>query len=283
MSLARRSIVQWLVVFVVIGGTLGVLLHPGHYRMGAQLFGADGEPKSSGTKLATATDERVSTGGLEEENKAVADLRRRLVERVKPLDIVGTVKLGEAIDLLRKKYQVHIDLDESTFEPLDTDQGVKDKSVRLPRFSTPTLDHYLRRLLKDVDATYLQRGDRLLVVSEYYVTTGQHTREPVVLDLSQPTGLKQALDYLAGQYGVTIVLDPRVGELAESHVQGVFQNVGLETTILLLAEMSGLRVIRLQEAYFITSEEFAKRLPAVIRPDAMGAAEWAEGAGVPKE
>jgi len=71
---------------------------------------------------------------------------------------------------------------------------------------------------------------------------------------------------LAADTGANLVLDPRLKDRASAPVTLKLEDVPLETTVRLLAEVADLRAVRMSNVLFVTTPERAEKL----RPDADG-------------
>ncbi|HMP02556.1 MAG TPA: RNA polymerase sigma factor [Gemmatales bacterium] len=202
--------------------------------------------------------------------RSASELRQRLHQRGRTVFAQGSEHaIGAALQKLSAERQVAIEVDEEAFEDAGLPLWTEETVWTCPDLTDPSLDCYLKRILHTSSATYLVRGDRVVIVPRIYVDEGRHLHVNVRLDARKPVKLPEALDRLADEYGVTIIIDPRVKEEAGgTEVQGNYQAVRLDTVLRLMADMAGLQVVKLRDAYYLTNDEGASRLAplAVDKP-----------------
>ena len=72
--------------------------------------------------------------------------------------------------------------------------------------------------------------------------------------------LEKALDDLAEATGFNVVVDARVEDKAGVKVSARLANVPVDTAVRLLADMAGLAVVRIDNVFYVTSADNAKKL-----------------------
>ena len=181
----------------------------------------------------------------------------------KDLDRPVTVKiakqpLGVAIDILREKTKINIVLDGATIQqqlgftpdmpPTPVDVDLKDVKARTA----------LRAVLTTYGLGYAILGDSLLVTTED-VAAQRQMRQPVSVDLDG-VDLAAAMKRLARESATNLILDARVTKEAKAEVSLHVDDVPLETAVHLLAEMAGLKALRVGNTLFVTKKETAAEM-----------------------
>jgi len=181
------------------------------------------------------------------------------LDRVVTLNIDGQ-SLGAAIAQLRDKTKLNIVLGTPAITgqlgsppdgtPVAAQAELKDVEARAA----------LRALLDPYDLTFVVLGDSILITTEEAATARQ-MRQRVSVHLDK-VELVAALKQLARDTGVNLPLDPRAGKQASAKVSLDVEDVPLETGVRLLAEMAGLKPVRLGNTLFVTKKEVATAMRA---------------------
>jgi hypothetical protein len=114
--------------------------------------------------------------------------------------------------------------------------------------------------IKNFEATFLIRGGVLEVVPK------QETAREVMLNYPVTAVFKSrifhhAIQELADETGVSIVVDGKLEKLGEKTVTASFHNgVAVQDAVRMLAELVDLKVVHLPTGLFITSPEHAKKM-----------------------
>src|SRR5262249_20157965 len=74
--------------------------------------------------------------------------------------------------------------------------------------------------------------------------------------------LQDALRKLADEENVNIVLDPRVGDKAKAEVTATLDDVLVGTPLRLLADMADLKVVAVNNVYYVTTKPNAEAMEA---------------------
>jgi hypothetical protein len=188
--------------------------------------------------------------------------------------------LGEALDAFTRLYHVSFDVDEAAF----ADQGIADilkleflSNAPLPELRAP-LGRVLRKVLRRVPgATFVIRNDHIeittttAVVVEFGIQPNPLRESRVLPTLVytefEDTPLAAALKKLAHDSALSVILDPGTAA-GEKKVTADFHNVPLETAVRVLADMTDLMVVRLDNVLYLTLPEKAARLQAEYKPAA---------------
>lgn len=228
--------------------------------------------------------------GAKEDSKHLTGLKIAELIETKRIDFPGfddpKLTLEEALDqLFKKRYDVPFEINEKafTFENL---QDVPRTEIANPKPFPPmqgvTLSYVLRKILDKVPvpsgAAYLIRDHAIEVTTGRFVLAelgreldeekqrnGQDQAIIVLMPRLMFTAfnnrpLEETLELLADRSGRTIVLDPSLGEKGKTPISVTLRNVPLDTSLRLLAEMVDLRMMQLDNTYFLTSPEKALRL-----------------------
>src|SRR5947209_966752 len=190
------------------------------------------------------------------------DAIRQALEQTLTLEFAEQ-PLPIALAQLSEQTKLNIVLDRASLMQQGQDPNELPVSVRLKDVK---LRSGLRALLAQHNLGYASLGDALLVTTKDNAYQ-QQVRQHVNLDVdNQP--LAAALKQLERATGTNLKLDPRTANAAQTKVTLQLEDVPLETAVRLLAELAGLKPVRLDNVLFVTTEERADKL----RPDATPAA-----------
>ncbi len=180
--------------------------------------------------------------------------------------------LMEALEKLTKLHDITFDINDKAFrfesimevgraEIVAADPIPPMKNVRL----STVLSKILSRVPVPSGATYLLRSDHI------EITTGTFTQAevwgnyngpklPLVHVTLEKCPLEDAVKELAEQSGFNVVLDNRATERAKTTVSARLLNMPLDTALRLLADMTDLRTVHLDNVLYITTKENAADL-----------------------
>lgn len=204
--------------------------------------------------------------GVSSRDRPTLPLARRLVMPItleKGID--ASTPLKDAVEYFMDHYDLTILVDDPAFRRADAKFDVHEERIVMPKLTNVALGTALRLMLDQVSgpgATFLTRGDHLLVVPLVEATPEKLLRRRIaaVFD-GEP--LADALKELGDRTGASLILDVRASEKAIAGVTAVFRNdVSLETAVRLLADMAGLKAVRVGEGLYITTRENANVLQA---------------------
>jgi hypothetical protein len=202
-----------------------------------------------------------------------ASLPQKLAQRVK-FDGIDDPKitLSEALDKLSKLYDVNFDINEKAFKfenvmdapktPVTAENPLPAmKNVRLSR----VLDKLLSRIPVPSGATYLVRSDHIEITTSIFQAQeiwgkygGPHL--PLVNAVLEKCPLEDAVKELADQSAFNVVLDNRAADKAKTLVTAKFLNTPLDTALRLLADMTDLRSVHLDNVLYVTTKGNAAAL-----------------------
>lgn len=184
---------------------------------------------------------------------AAARLKRALEETTDVTFDKNT--LEEVIAFFKNRTRSEIVLDSSLTGPggVDPTQPIVSVSVR-----GGTYREALRKSLAPQQLHFAVVGDRILIGKEATLIARQ-LRQIVSID-SAATPLADLLKHLADDTGANIVLDPKQAEIAKGPIALKVDEVPLETAVRLAADIGGLRVVRLNNVLYVTSDAKAEKL-----------------------
>jgi type II secretory pathway component GspD/PulD (secretin) len=118
----------------------------------------------------------------------------------------------------------------------------------------------LKQFLQTRHLTWVIVGGKLAVTSEPQALALQ-MKQPVDLDLSK-VPMKEALRDLAKTTGTQFVLDPGTNQGGDYEVTLKLDGVTLDTAVRLMAFKAGLKAVRVNNVWVVTSAKAAANLPA---------------------
>ena len=98
------------------------------------------------------------------------------------------------------------------------------------------------------------------MAKEFYAGRYETHLPPLAYGSFKETTLREALAELARTTERSVVLDPRSAEEAKSKVTAEFLGVPADTAVQVLADMAGLKLVRLESVYYVTSPANAQVL-----------------------
>jgi hypothetical protein len=168
--------------------------------------------------------------------------------------------LSVAVDMLREKSKINFVLDSLTIQqmlgftpdqpPSPVEANLKDVKVRTA----------LRTILSPYSLSFACIGDTVVITTEDMAMLRQ-MRQRVNLDLSK-VEFAAALKSLSRDTATNLILDTRVEKEAKAPVSIQLEDVPLETAVRLLAEMAGLKPVRVGNVLFVTKKETANEMRA---------------------
>lgn len=170
--------------------------------------------------------------------------------------------LTDLITFVKEKGKIEVVLDSNHLLQMGMDPNQTNVTVNM---KGAKLRDGLRAALAPMNLKFGVVGNVVHVTTEDALITKQ-MRQRVTLD-GDGKPLATILASLAAESGANIVIDPRQSKkAADTAVSLALDEVTLETAVRLSAEVAGLRVVRMGNVLFVTSEERGKAL----REDADG-------------
>jgi len=231
-------------------------------------------------------------------------IRAKLGERVTlEHGIDANTPLQEALELLSSQLQLPIIIDTKAFEEIQI-QKVEDWPVRLPKMKEMRVRTVLSMLLKQIKGdnwtgTFMVRDDHLEVTTNYHALSeilggelGRLFQDGVGLPPLDAQGnpvkqgstghprailaivhadfenrpLYEAVKELGDIARLNVIIDPRVAEKAKAPVTATLNNVLIDTAMKVVLDMGGLKVVRLDNVFYVTTPENARAIESEPRP-----------------
>jgi type II secretory pathway component HofQ len=181
---------------------------------------------------------------------------RKTLDQPMVLDFQGA-SLQESLQHLREKTGLEFNLDQMALTLMGVninDNGGEPITLK----SNGKLSVALRKLLGSRQLAYLIFEDSILITSSELATTRQ-MKQRVYLDVDE-VPLSKALRDLARNHAFNLVIDPKIVKDAHKPVSLTLDGTSLETSVRLLAELAGLKAVRMDNVLFITNEERANKI-----------------------
>jgi type II secretory pathway component GspD/PulD (secretin) len=187
-------------------------------------------------------------------SESAAEKCRKALEQPQSVNFEG-LTLTAAIDSLRDQTKLNFILDRATIalmeiSPDDTPVTLKVANVKLRTI--------LKSLLSQYKLAYVVEQEIILITSEQ-VAIDRQVHQRVSVDFDK-LPLDKALKQLGKETGTNLVLDPRQAAKVKDEITLKLDDVPLETTVRLMAEMAGLRSVRQSNVLFVTTKEVAAEL-----------------------
>jgi hypothetical protein len=211
----------------------------------------------------------------------IPEFQKRLNERIDYKLPDDTTTLAEELDHLLEREGIPYSVDERAFASAGLDKMTIYKTPIQPpmkRMFGVTRGTWVKKLLErvstgdDKDAlTYILQGDHLEITTEKArrsralgersaVEAASPTFPPLAYGDFDHTRLQDALKELARTTGSTVVLDTRASSEGNTKVTAELGGVPLDVAVQLLADMAGLKLVRVGNAYYVTTPQNADRL-----------------------
>lgn len=193
--------------------------------------------------------------------------------------------LADALDRLSKLYGITYLINKRAFRfeqitnPVDPGDS-KDQDVARARIADsiaiPPMKASLRTILQTIldrvdleqlhsEVTFLVRKDHIEITTSSFVRMELGFRNdgpilPLVWDSFEETALAKILPRLAETSGYTIMADPKAGDKLQTKITAQLNNVPIDTAVRLLADMSGMSMVRLDNVFYVTTADNAQKL-----------------------
>jgi hypothetical protein len=179
--------------------------------------------------------------------------------------------LTDVLEQLSKRYNLTFHVNNNAFRAIDP-------KIEIARFEiavapVPEMHSHLKAILQTIlERLPSKMGTQLLIRKDFIeVTTEAAVREelgipanrpllPLVGDILDNIPISDALRRLADQSEYNVVSDPRLADKLKTPVTVELSNMPIDTAVRLLANMVGLVVVRLDNAFYVTTAENAKQL-----------------------
>ena len=201
-------------------------------------------------------DDPKTENGRKGSNLRRAASARRLDQPI-VLDFQGA-SIQEALQHLREKTGFEFNLDQMAIAIMGVNINDNGGEPIALKSSGGKLSVALRKLLGSHQLAYVIFEDSILITSAE-LTTLRQMKQRVNLDVDE-VPLTKALRELARNYAFNLVIDPKVAKDANKLVSLTLDGTSLETGVRLLAELGGLKAVRMDNVLFITNEERADKI-----------------------
>jgi hypothetical protein len=206
------------------------------------------------------------------------EVRERLTQLADlPEGIPLNSSVRDALDFLQERYGLPpIVVNEQAFRLINVEKA-EEWAVSHPRVKGVPIAQLLSRLLgqvrgEDGVGTYVIRGDTIEITTTRALRPREWTGEaralaPRVHAEFDGEPLDDALDELAEDSGINIILDRREAAKGRQSVKARFRDVPLDTAVRLLADGAGLTVVARDNVLYVTSKKNAKAMEAELKKD----------------
>ncbi len=204
-------------------------------------------------------------------------VRQALDQVLEAVEIIDQ-PLDQAVAQLHEQTKINLVLDRLTIQQMGLDMANAPVNLKLQNVKCRAA---LRALLGQYNLSYAVLGDTVFISSED-VAISRQLRQRVNVDM-QHVPLAAALRQLARETATNLLLDARVQKEGQSAVTLQLDDVPLETAVRLMAELGGLKPVRVGNVLFVTSKASAAELRAEgdLVPPPQAGARQTEDATVP--
>ncbi|MCS6977375.1 MAG: hypothetical protein NZM31_10265 [Gemmatales bacterium] len=185
-----------------------------------------------------------------------AEKTRKALEQVHSVNLEG-LTLSAAINALSEMAKVQLLLDRTAVAGHGIDPEQQPVTLKL---SNVKLRSILLALCGQFNLSFVIEQD-LIVLTDEMTAVERQVRQRVSVDFDQ-LPLDKALRQLSRETACNIVLDPRQASKAKEPITLTLEDVPLEVAVRLMAELAGLRSVRLANVLFVTTKESAAELRA---------------------
>ncbi len=185
--------------------------------------------------------------------------------------------LDKALDDLLKQNKIPYVVNDAAFDaafgPDNRDVVNRTPVEKIDKLSGLTRASILKKLLGKIpndggktSPTYILRPDHLEITTrdammrEFYPGRYDSHLPSLAYAVFKQTPLPEALAELARTTESTVVLDPKSVETIKAKVTAELLGVPADTAVQVLADMAGLKLVRLENVYYVTTPENAELL-----------------------
>jgi hypothetical protein len=189
-------------------------------------------------------------------DELAAERIKEALDKVMDIDIENQ-SLQMAMAQLREQTKVNFVVDRQLAGMMGLD--VDNTPVNL-KASKKKLRVHLRSLLTPYNLSFGIVGDSVLVSSEDVIVHRQ-LKQRVNVDFDK-VPLTAALKQLARETGINLLVDSRSQKEGQTAVTLQLEDVGLDAAVRLMAEMAGLKPVRVGNVLFVTTKQSAQDMRA---------------------
>ena len=227
----------------------------------------------------------ITPAGADEKDDPLGDIpafQKKLSERI-DYQLLAAITLDKALDDLLAKEKIPYVVNAAAFAAANMDKDAISKTEIAPfgKMEHVSRATILKRLLEAIPndggkarPTYLLRPDHLEITTmdaktieargvrtppEDDIAAAMIPLPPLAYAAFEDVPLQEALKTLARTTESTIVVDPRAAD-AKTKVTAELDGVPLDAAVQLLADMANLKLVRIANAYYVTSPQNANRL-----------------------
>jgi hypothetical protein len=221
-----------------------------------------------GAVLAFSPALALAASAASDKDASVSPVEKLRKDLDKPITLkIAKQSLTTAVEMLRKQTKINFVLDGPMIQqlgftpdqpPSPVDVDLKDVTVRTA----------LRSILSPYNLSFAPIGDTVVITTDDMAMFRQ-MRQRVSVDLEK-TPFADALKQISRQTGANLILDARVEKDAAAKVSLQMEDVPLETAVRLLAEMAGLKPVRVGNVLFVTGKANANEMrndPDIAQPN----------------
>jgi len=185
-----------------------------------------------------------------------AEKIRKELDQAITIEIVDQ-PLTMALNQLRETAKINVNfvLDRQTITQMGIDPDTAQVQVKLKDVKVRTA---LRSIVSTHNLSFAIVNDTILISSDEMVMYRQ-MQQRVTIDHDK-TDFATALKQLARETGTNLILDSRLGKEANQPVTFQAEDVPLETAVRLMAEMVGLKPVRVGNVLFVANEANGTKL-----------------------
>jgi hypothetical protein len=254
-------------------------------------------PEKDGKKNPPASDKKGPS--VPEREDPARALRKQLARRINFAGVEEkkgeVITLQQVLDLLTKQYGVQFEVNVAAFPPTTLDDVTPDVVLKTPIAARPTLRprdnvtlaSILREVLSQVPVEGVSSPTAVYLIRHEFIeiTTTDAVRDELGIGADHALRLvwedfdnvpfQSALRTLADASGMSIILDRRAVdmELVKAPVSARFANVQADTAVRILANMLDLRVVKVENVLYVTTEKRAASLLTELRATELRAVE----------
>jgi hypothetical protein len=197
------------------------------------------------------------------ESKSAALLKKLNQPITLDKGIDANTPLKDALEYFSDRYELTILVNTAAFKEENVKEDIEAVPVKLPKMTGVALATALRLVLAQLPpkgAAYRVRGDFIEITTFKRMRPGHHLKQKVAASFTERP-LEEVLQELSDQSGVSVLLDMRAGDRAQTALSATFNNdVSLETAVRLLADMADLKAVVMGNALYVTTKANAKVL-----------------------
>jgi hypothetical protein len=245
------------------------------------------KPRKDAPAPKPKAEEAAADAGVD----AVTRLKNWREQLTKPLNFDGiddpSVTLQYALDKLGDRFHINFEINEGAFG-LDNLKDVGRTPIAegkpIPPMRNTSLATLLRIILARVPspsgAVYILRPDsvEITTTTALYpelgiarnIVSAAPPVIPLVWDVFEETQISRALMRVTEQTPFSVIVDSSVKDRVKLNVTAQFNNVPVDTAVRLLANMADLSMVKLDNVFYLTTPEKAKRLREEHQRDVQG-------------